>query len=133
MLGLLSSVITVLVRTRVNAAITIQLFSELFYFINMSLFNRLMSRDSPLCTRAVGQRMLNKLRHLENWAEKQGLELAAECHLAKIVDVSFKLIYYRFISLGIICLSYCCMFNEDPVAEWQEGAHLSINAQNVWV
>lgn len=86
-LNLLSSVITMLLRARVNAALTIQLFSQLFHFINMSLFNRLVSPDTQLCTRATGRRLLLRLRHVEVWAEKQGLELAAECHLARVIQV----------------------------------------------
>lgn len=86
-LSLLSSVISMLLRARVNAALTIQLFSQLFHFINMSLFNRLVSTNSELCTRATGQLLLLHLRHVEEWAEKQGLELAAECHLARVIQV----------------------------------------------
>ena len=86
-LSLLSSVIAMLLRARVNAALTIQLFSQLFHFINMSLFNRLVTNDSQLCTRVVGRLLSIRLRQVEEWAEKQGLELAAECHLARVVQV----------------------------------------------
>lgn len=35
--------------------------------------------------------MFNRLRNLQAWAESQGLELAAECHLAKILQCSHLL------------------------------------------
>jgi len=87
---MLSAVISMLLRARVNAALTIQLFSQLFHFINMSLFNRLVSADSPFCSRTVGRLLLRRLRYVEDWAEKQGLELAAECHLARVIQVSYS-------------------------------------------
>lgn len=37
-----------------------------------------------MCTSAWGRALTERLSLLELWAEKQGLELAADCHLAKI-------------------------------------------------
>lgn len=37
-----------------------------------------------MCTEAWGKVMNERLSILESWAHRQGLELAAECHLAKI-------------------------------------------------
>jgi afadin len=37
-----------------------------------------------MCTSAWGKALSDRLSLLELWAEKQGLELAADCHLAKI-------------------------------------------------
>jgi afadin len=75
-------------RCRVNAALTIQLFSQLFHFINMWLFNRLVTDpDSGLCSHYWGAIIRQQLGHIEAWAEKQGLELAADCHLSRIVQV----------------------------------------------
>jgi len=79
---------SLLLRARVNAALTIQLFSQLFHFVNQWLFNRLIAHNSTLCTRATGQRLIRRLRRVNMWAEKQGLELAAECHLARISQVT---------------------------------------------
>jgi len=85
--NLLSWTMSLLLRARVNAALTIQLFSQLFHFINQWLFNRLIAHNSSLCTRSVGQWLVRRLHRVEMWAEKQGLELAAECHLARILQV----------------------------------------------
>lgn len=75
-------------RCRVNAALTIQLFSQLFHFINMWLFNRLVTDpESGLCSHYWGAIIRQQLGHVEAWAEKQGLELAADCHLSRIVQV----------------------------------------------
>jgi hypothetical protein len=43
----LAAAMSLLRRCRVNAALTIQLFSQLFHYINMWLFNRLVSIPPP--------------------------------------------------------------------------------------
>lgn len=79
---------SILRRCRVNAALTIQMFSQLFHFINMWLFNKVVCETRPnLCTRQWGIRLKRRLGRVEAWAEKQGLELAADCHLSRIVQV----------------------------------------------
>lgn len=107
----LTGAMSLLRRCRVNAALTIQLFSQLFHFINMWLFNRLVTDpDSGLCSHYWGAIIRQQLGHIEAWAEKQGLELAADCHLSRIVQVctrlysilcaspSSLLMYWRWIS-----------------------------------
>lgn len=85
----LTGAMSLLRRCRVNAALTIQLFSQLFHFINMWLFNKLVTdTDSGLCCHYWGAILRQQLSHIEAWAEKQGLELAADCHLSRIVQVS---------------------------------------------
>ena len=88
----LTGAMSLLRRCRVNAALTIQLFSQLFHFINMWLFNRLVTDpDSGLCSHYWGAIIRQQLGHIEAWAEKQGLELAADCHLSRIVQVCTRL------------------------------------------
>ncbi|KAI9547298.1 hypothetical protein NQZ68_018521, partial [Dissostichus eleginoides] len=83
----LTGAMSLLRRCRVNAALTIQLFSQLFHFINMWLFNKLVTdTDSGLCCHYWGAILRQQLSHIEAWAEKQGLELAADCHLSRIVQ-----------------------------------------------
>ena len=82
---MLNSAMSLLRRCRVNAALTIQLFSQLFHFINMYLFNTVV-RDPEFCCRRWGSRIRLRLSRVEAWAEKQGLELAAECHLARVTQ-----------------------------------------------
>uniref|UniRef100_A0A3Q2P0B2 Afadin n=1 Tax=Fundulus heteroclitus TaxID=8078 RepID=A0A3Q2P0B2_FUNHE len=85
----LTGAMSLLRRCRVNAALTIQLFSQLFHFINMWLFNRLVTNgDSGLCCHYWGAILRQQLSHIEAWAEKQGLELAADCHLSRIVQAT---------------------------------------------
>ena len=87
-LYILSSAMSLLRRCRVNAALTIQLFSQLFHYINMWIFNRIvLEPELQLCTRTWGHRLRMRLSFVEAWAERQGLELAADCHLARIVQV----------------------------------------------
>ncbi|XP_069688876.1 afadin isoform X3 [Periplaneta americana] len=100
-LQVLTSAMALLRRCRVNAALTIQLFSQLFHFMNMWAFNKVVtSPTSPhpqqphsicYCTRAWGLRLKSKMAQLEAWAERQGLELAADCHLARIIQAAHVL------------------------------------------
>ena len=88
-LAVLSNSMALLRRFRVNAALTIQLFSQLFHYINMWLFNRVLgTAESNLCSRPYGDRLKAALLEIEAWAEKQGLELAAECHLSRIAQTA---------------------------------------------
>ncbi|XP_017846332.1 afadin isoform X10 [Drosophila busckii] len=82
-LTVLGSAMALLRRCRVNAALTIQLFSQLFHYINVICFNTIVA-NSHMCTAEWGRVMTERLQLLELWAERQGLELAADCHLAKI-------------------------------------------------
>ncbi|XP_053770299.1 afadin isoform X13 [Desmodus rotundus] len=85
----LTGAMALLRRCRVNAALTIQLFSQLFHFLNMWLFNRLVTDpESGLCSHYWGAIIRQQLGHVEAWAEKQGLELAADCHLSRIVQAT---------------------------------------------
>ncbi|KAG0411405.1 hypothetical protein HPB47_011467, partial [Ixodes persulcatus] len=86
-LAVLAGSMSLLRRCRVNAALTIQLFSWLFHHVNMWLFNSLLAGSSP-CNRQTGSLLKRRLAHLVAWAEKQGLELAADCHLARIIQAS---------------------------------------------
>ncbi|XP_067124139.1 afadin-like isoform X2 [Centruroides vittatus] len=91
-LNVLSNAMSLLRRCRVNAALTIQLFSQLFHYINMWLFNKVVCDARPnLCTRLWGVRFKRRLGRVEAWAEKQGLELAADCHLSRIVQAAHLL------------------------------------------
>lgn len=66
-----------------------------------------------MCVESWGKVIRERLDILESWAHKQGLELAAECHLAKInqcadflqVNFNFVLIYFNlFKNVIFICL-----------------------------
>lgn len=96
-------------RCRVNAALTIQLFSQLFHFINMWLFNKLVTEaDSGLCSHYWGAILRQQLSHIEAWAEKQGLELAADCHLSRIVQVTHTNIYiYVYTVILTLIKTFC--------------------------
>ncbi|XP_071137644.1 afadin-like isoform X5 [Mytilus edulis] len=91
-LDTLSSAMNLLRRCRVNAALTIQLFSQLFHYVNMWLFNVLVTEKRvQFCTRSWGMRLKRRLGRVEAWAEKQGLELAADCHLCRIIQAAHLL------------------------------------------
>lgn len=88
--NILSNSMNLLRKCRVNAALTIQLFSHLFHWISSKSLSSILTNGN-LCNRSYGHRLFNRLRNLQSWAESQGLELAAECHLAKIVQCAHLL------------------------------------------
>lgn len=51
--------------------------------------------NTHMCTAEWGKVLTDRLLILELWAERQGLELAADCHLAKINQCAqFLQVYY---------------------------------------
>jgi len=88
----LNETMNLLRGSRVNAALTIQLFSQLFHYISVWMFNKLISdQRSGLCSRYWGAKLTRRLNKIQQWAEKQGLELAADCHLSRIIQAAFFL------------------------------------------
>ncbi|XP_033229120.1 afadin-like [Belonocnema kinseyi] len=94
-------------RCRVNAALTIQLFSHLFHTINATAFNALVSNGN-LCVRWFGRRLKARLNALETWAERQGLELASQCHLATIMQATHLLQAPKYNAAELATLSSTC-------------------------
>lgn len=89
-LDTLMNAMSLLRRCQINPALTIQLFSQLFHFISVWLFNQLMvAENSPpgLRSHYWGSALRKRLTPIEAWAERQGLELAADCHLGHILQV----------------------------------------------
>ncbi|KAI3367154.1 hypothetical protein L3Q82_008211 [Scortum barcoo] len=98
-LNALMNTMSLLRRCRVNPALTIQLFSQLFHFISAWLFNRLMSpeADAPgLRSHYWGAALRQRLTAIEAWAERQGLELAADCHLGHIIQATMLLTMNKY-------------------------------------
>ncbi|XP_037376609.1 afadin isoform X2 [Talpa occidentalis] len=105
----LTGAMSLLRRCRVNAALTIQLFSQLFHFINMWLFNRLVTEpESGLCSHYWGAIIRQQLGRVEAWAEKQGLELAADCHLSRIVQATTLLTMDKYAPGDVPNISSTC-------------------------
>lgn len=121
----LTGAMSLLRRCRVNAALTIQLFSQLFHFINMWLFNKLVTdKESGLCCHYWGAILRQQLSHIEAWAEKQGLELAADCHLSRIVQVSLLLVKYQS---NMLCGD---SFTQEP--DWFECWSVALRNRMWW-
>ncbi|XP_061599316.1 afadin [Cololabis saira] len=99
-LNTLMTTMALLRRCRVNAAFTIQLFSQLFHFTSTWLFNRLVGRDGAappgLRSHYWGAALRRRLSAMEGWAERQGLELAADCHLGRIVQATTLLTMKKY-------------------------------------
>lgn len=90
LLNSLMNFMALLRRSRVNPALTIQLFSQLFHFISAWLLNQLLSLQAgawSLRSRSWGAALRHRLSSIQAWAERQGLELAADCHLGRIIQV----------------------------------------------
>ncbi|KAJ8958851.1 hypothetical protein NQ318_019615 [Aromia moschata] len=141
-INILSGAMNLLRKCRVNAALTIQLFSQLFHWISAKALSNVIS-NSNLCTRNFGNKLFNRLRNLQAWAESQGLELAAECHLAKIVQCAHLLQAPKYAPEDLASLSAACFkLNFDAAGRAADAVqrHLSIPVRtqypeklNVWV
>ena len=80
-----SSLMTLLRKCRMNASMTIQIYSQLFASINVWLFNRIVCRtELALCSYGCAEKILLRLRILNRWAQTQGLEVIFDSHLAKV-------------------------------------------------
>ncbi|KAK1893908.1 Afadin [Dissostichus eleginoides] len=98
-LNTLMNGMSLLRRCRVNPALTIQLFSQLFHFISCWLFNQLMVPEpgAPgLRSHYWGAALRQRLSAIEGWAERQGLELAADCHLGHILQATTLLTMNKY-------------------------------------
>ena len=62
-------------------------FIRIAILVENELFQVVAEPRLQLCTRAWGHKLKRRLGRIEIWAEKQGLELAADCHLARIIQV----------------------------------------------
>ncbi|KAK5617642.1 hypothetical protein CRENBAI_002378 [Crenichthys baileyi] len=98
-LNTLMNAMSLLRRCQVNPALTIQLFSQLFHFISAWLFNQLMVPETNppgLRSHYWGSALRQRLTPIEAWAERQGLELAADCHLGHIVQATTLLTMNKY-------------------------------------
>ena len=114
--GVLNETMQLLRGSRVNAALTIQLFSQLFHFISASLFNRLARDDqrSGWCSRYWGDKLTRRLAKLQTWAERQGLELAADCHLSRVVQAAYLLAAAKHDHAELSTISSNCFALNSP-------------------
>jgi afadin len=91
-LATLSSIMDLLRKCRVNAAFTIQIFSQIFLYINTWLFNRIVCcPELKLCSHFWGEKLSLRLKCISDWAQRQGLELASDCHLTKVNQICLLL------------------------------------------
>ena len=79
-------------RCRVNAAYSIQLFSQLLHCMSAWLVNWLLGsgpglRGQPWRPSQWLETLRQRLTLVTAWAERQGLELAADCHLSLVMQV----------------------------------------------
>ena len=133
-LDTLSSAMNLLRRCRVNAALTIQLFSQLFHFINMWVFNILVTEKSlRLCTRVWGVRLKRRLARVEAWAEKQGLELAADCHLCRIIQVGVLTAFLVIKLPNIAIQRRICYWKLDNMKTWPLRVSDAWNKQVIYI
>uniref|UniRef100_A0A914ED39 Afadin n=1 Tax=Acrobeloides nanus TaxID=290746 RepID=A0A914ED39_9BILA len=109
LLNYLEDTVRLIRKCRLNPALTIQVFSQLFYFVNMYLFNWLVTTTdgARFISRAFGVTLRERLNLINSWAEQQGLELAAECHMDRLQQTVNFLITPKtseqIASLGATC------------------------------
>ncbi|XP_035850323.1 afadin isoform X2 [Sander lucioperca] len=110
-LNTMMNTMSLLRRCRVNPALTIQLFSQLFHFISAWLFNQLMSSEANtpgLRSHYWGAALRQRLTAIEAWAERQGLELAADCHLGHIIQATMLLTMNKYSMQDVKAIQNTC-------------------------
>ncbi|KAK5917240.1 hypothetical protein CgunFtcFv8_012145 [Champsocephalus gunnari] len=110
-LNTLMNGMSLLRRCRANPALTIQLFSQLFHFISCWLFNQLMVPEpgAPgLRSHYWGAALRQRLSAIEGWAERQGLELAADCHLGHILQATTLLTMNKYSLQDVKAVANSC-------------------------
>ena len=119
-LQVLNETMNLLRGSRVNAALTIQLFSQLFHYISMWLFNKLVKdQRSGLCSKYWGAKLTRRLHRIQAWAEKQGLELAADCHLSRIIQAAFLLQASKHDAQDLSLISSSCSALNSLQVSWK--------------
>ncbi|KAF2349362.1 Dilute domain [Trinorchestia longiramus] len=73
----------------------------------LSLLSTL-SAHKPHCIGTWGARLRVRLSRIEVWAEKQGLELAADCHLARLSQAAALLVAPKVVPGDITVISSDC-------------------------
>ncbi|KAM9787787.1 afadin isoform 2-T2 [Syngnathus typhle] len=110
-LNTLMNTMSLLRRYQVNPALAIQLFSQLFHFISAWLFNQLMNPDAStpgLRSHYWGAALRQRLIGIEAWAERQGLELAADCHLGHIIQATSLLTMNKYTTQDVNEIQSTC-------------------------
>nr|XP_061798640.1 afadin-like [Nerophis lumbriciformis] len=110
-LNTLMNTMSVLRHYQVNPALAIQLFSQVFHFISTWLFNRLMNPDAStpgLCSHYWGAALRQRLSGIEAWAERQGLELAADCHLGHVIQATTLLTMNKYTTKDVTEIQNTC-------------------------
>ncbi|XP_077396114.1 afadin isoform X2 [Festucalex cinctus] len=110
-LNTLMNTMSLLRRYQVNPALAIQLFSQLFHFISAWLFNRLMNPDAStlgLRSHYWGAALRQRLTGIESWAERQGLELAADCHLGHVIQATTLLTMNKYTTQDVNEIQNTC-------------------------
>ncbi|KAM8916829.1 afadin isoform 2-T2 [Spinachia spinachia] len=110
-LNTLMNAMSLLRRCRVNPALTIQLFSQLFHFVSVWLFNQLVipEANTPgLRSHYWGAALRQRLTAIEGWAERQGLELAADCHLGHILQATMLLTMNKYSMQDVKAIQNTC-------------------------
>ncbi|OBS71879.1 hypothetical protein A6R68_13544, partial [Neotoma lepida] len=84
-----SELLNFIKQDRDLSRITLDAQDVLAHLVQMA-FKLVTDPDSGLCSHYWGAIIRQQLGHIEAWAEKQGLELAADCHLSRIVQDLIK-------------------------------------------
>jgi hypothetical protein len=102
LLAILSSLMSLLRKCRVNAAFTIQIFSHVFLSMNLWLFNRIVCYSNlNLCSFDWGETLIQRLTLIRQWSETQGLEFIYDCYLNQVKQVCRLLIHSKCDQLDV--------------------------------
>jgi site-specific recombinase XerC len=70
-------------------------------YIVLTIFQLIGMDGRNYCSRTWGSRLRRRLNRIETWAEKQGLELAADCHLVRVVQAA------HLLQVSVNCQTLC--------------------------
>ncbi|KAL6040890.1 hypothetical protein STEG23_037866, partial [Scotinomys teguina] len=102
-----SELLNFIKQDRDLSRITLDAQDVLAHLVQMA-FKLVTDPDSGLCSHYWGAIIRQQLGHIEAWAEKQGLELAADCHLSRIVQATTLLTMDKYVPDDIPNINSTC-------------------------
>uniref|UniRef100_A0A0K0FP93 Afadin (inferred by orthology to a human protein) n=1 Tax=Strongyloides venezuelensis TaxID=75913 RepID=A0A0K0FP93_STRVS len=116
-ISVFESIISQLHRNNTNPDLQIQIFSQLFHYVNMYIFNWIVGTEegSRYLTRSWAIHLKERLSNINKWAESHGLELAFECHMDRIQQAVNLLITPKTIDQVAVLGATCYKLNSRQI------------------
>ncbi|CEF64999.1 Afadin [Strongyloides ratti] len=111
------NIVNQLHRNNINANLQIQIFSQLFHYVNMYIFNWMVGTEEGArhLTLSWAIHLKERLFNIYKWAENHGLELAFECHMDRIQQAVNLLITPKTIDQVAVLGATCYKLNSRQI------------------